>query len=727
MASNNNNNNDNDNNNAYGNPTETRDWLSRAKSDMRDRNAPLGLIKGKPLSYFDAITRNYCREPNLFQVNLGQFPQNFLVTTWASTKVRITHGLFIANTNPETNDPGSVVGIFGSNRVAPFKTISATAATLGLIPFKRDNRRKDPETLLPTIQQFANVESAGEFAGIVGEAEGEGTERLADLPNSHLIHPQVFLDVGGKREWEASELALKLISIYEDSDEGETNDDDEIPPKLMGINQLLIFLWGVANKCGIPVPLGEIPEVGEVTALCYRKAATLDTGQQQVRFGGGGGQGQMGADEQAERAETRRLTEAMVVNLNKSSEAYAKQITKDDSSKCYLSRLAPDQASVFRLLTTDTFEVDGIPELNTFTAKLTENRDPIRAINMVRQETRGWGGTISDKSLLQLLSSGFLAPDMNKEPDGLTSLGFFPHHERYRFEDRSHTATDNMRAMFGEKTFDEESIKRYAKKQFFIPSRIEDWSVQLISTARFLDLLTAEEGIAAEAYRTAQDLYEQNEQTFRAAFQADKLMMVKVLHFLDRVFQEFVSDLSRFSEQTDPLRSAAASLRGRQRNTVLTMLGPLKYGVKPTISLPPGLLHAQGMTGGPNQNQSLPGLDMGTEQEGNERGRGGATDVPPPRMKQISNMPARWKLPRGKIFGDFFNPRVEGLEGNLSGWPLATHDRSGVQKPICVRLMVSGKCPKENCIHAHVKPSTLSQSAIDSISTRLAEIYQQQR
>jgi hypothetical protein len=126
---------------------------------------------------------------------------------------------------------------------------------------------------------------------------------------------------------------------------------------------------------------------------------------------------------------------------------------------------------------------------------------------------------------------------MNQEPDGLTSLGFVPHHERHRFEDRGATATDNMRAMFGEKTFDEESIKRYAKKQFFIPNRIEDWSIQLVSTARFLDLLTSEYGIAGEAYRTAQDLYEQNGQTFRAVFQADRLMGVKILHFLDRVFQ----------------------------------------------------------------------------------------------------------------------------------------------------------------------------------------------
>jgi hypothetical protein len=163
---------------------------------------------------------------------------------------------------------------------------------------------------------------------------------------------------------------------------------------------------------------------------------------------------------------------------------------------------------LFNLLTASNFEVDGTPELNAFTAKLTESRDPMRTINMVRQETRQWKGSISETSLLQFLSSGYLAPDINKEPDYLTSLGFVPHHKIYRFEDKNTTATDNMRAMLGEKTFEEDSIKRYAKKQSFLPSKIEDWVIQLTSTAQFIDLLTVEDGIASEAYRMALALYE---------------------------------------------------------------------------------------------------------------------------------------------------------------------------------------------------------------------------
>jgi hypothetical protein len=332
---------------------------------------------------------------------------------------------------------------------------------------------------------------------------------------------------------------------------------------------------------------------------------------------------------------------------------------------------------------------------------------------MVRQETRLWGGCITDKSLLQFLSSGYLAPDMNQEPDGLTSLGFVPHHERHRFEDRSNVATDNMRAMFGEKTFDEDSIKIYTKKQFFLPSRVEDWYIQLVVTARFLELLTCEDGIASEAYRTAQDLYEQNEQTFRAAFQADKLMGVKVLHFLDRVFQEFATDLGRYAGQENPLRAASSSLRGRQRNTVIMTLGSLRYGVKPSISLPPGLVSGQQRTGAnPETGQTA----------ANEDGAGETGSSSEPRLKSVT-LPEGWRIPRGKTFGEFFNPRLDETRANLAGWPSTTHDRSGSQKPMCIRLMVTGRCLKENCKHAHVKPAFLGAANVSAISTRLSEIY----
>jgi hypothetical protein len=700
MASNTNNNENNNNNSNY---DDTKPWLGVVKKEMNDETSLLGMVRKKPLSYFDALTRNYLQDTQKFQVNLGQFPHNFVVVAGSSSKVKLLHGLLNVNLDPDSDAASAVVGIYGANKVAPFKAISASGAVQALVPPRKPTRQ-------PSSIQFSLVTSAEGFKDLVGGEDGAVIDDLAKLPNSHFIHPQVFLDLEGKRDWESSELGFKLISLYEEKDEDdqeEESTDDDVIRDFDEIFQLLTFLWAVSKQAGKEVTLKEIPESGIITSICEKKSLALTAGRAGIVEGP---QSQQGAAQIATAAESRRLTEAMVLNLTKSNEAYARQITKDDSTKSALSRLAPDQAALFHLLNTDDFDEDGTPELNEFTTKLTENRDPRRAINMVRQETRSWGGSISDKSLLQFLSSGYLAPDINQEPDGMTCLGFVPHHERHKFEDKHHAAADNMRSMFGEKTFDEDSIKRYTKKQFFLPNRIEDWVTQLHSTARFIDLLTCDESVGSEAYRTALVLYEQNEQTFRSTFQQDKTMGIKILYFLDRVFQDFATELSQYAGRTDPLRLASRSLKQRQRNTVIQTLGPLKYGITPSISLPPGLVNIHGtVVGGlSSEFQDAPGA-------GDEGGTG--------RLMTVT-LPTGWKIPFGKGFGTYFNPRNEGNRGNLDGWPATTHDITGEQKPMCVRLMVTGKCNKENCRLSHVKPTALGRTTMDTITTRLAGIYQ---
>jgi hypothetical protein len=247
---------------------------------------------------------------------------------------------------------------------------------------------------------------------LVGRIEGEGVEVLRSYPSSNFLHPQIFVDIEGKREWEAMLLGHKLITLYEN------NEEEGMPDKLRGIHELLTFIWEAAKQWGNPVTLRKIPEVGEVMSLCSRKAAALDEGRPDQRI--------RPAPSGEVMEQSHQLMEAVVLNLNKSSEAYICQITKDDTTKSAPSQLVPDQATLFNLLTSKNFETDGTRELNVFTAKLIESRDPMRLINIVRQETRLWGSSISDKSLLQFLSSGYLAPDMNQEPDGLTSLGVVP-------------------------------------------------------------------------------------------------------------------------------------------------------------------------------------------------------------------------------------------------------------------------------------------------------------
>ena len=130
-------------------------------------------------------------------------------------------------------------------------------------------------------------------------------------------------------------------------------------------------------------------------------------------------------------------------------------------------------------------------------------------------------------------------------------------------------------------------------------------------------LITHKDRIASKAYPTALDLYDQNEQRFRTAFQANKLIGVKIIYFLNRVFQEFATDLSRFTCQVNSSRLASASPKGRQQDIVIQTPGPfLKYRVKPCISLSPGLVLGQRMGGGRTWSPKMDQTPMtGMEQE----------------------------------------------------------------------------------------------------------------
>jgi hypothetical protein len=224
------------------------------------------------------------------------------------------------------------------------------------------------------------------------------------------------------------------------------------------------------------------------------------------------------------------------------------------------------------------------------------------------------------------------------------------------------------------------------------------------------------------AYR----LYEENEPAFRAAFMEDELLGVKILYFLDRVFQSFAADLLRFVGEETPLQAAGSSLRGSQINTVVKTLNGLKFSVRPTIWLPPRLTQGNSRTGGSmGASQDHAGLGMGANGDtGGNRGGGAPQAEGTPRLKTINSLPQGWKMPAGKAFGDLFNPRTpEETRANLARWPLTAHDKSGPQKPICIRLMTMGKCIKSHCPHAHVRPATLEQATLDAVTTRLTDIY----
>ena len=129
------------------------------------------------------------RTPQRKQINLEQFPQNFVVTVGPSTKVRIIHSLFRVNTDPDFDASLTVVGgvYAGVNTVAPFKTITATGQvhTVWSLP---GNHFAYPASSIP----FAIVDRADQFRDLVGGDDGKEINKLAKLLSSHFIYPHFF-------------------------------------------------------------------------------------------------------------------------------------------------------------------------------------------------------------------------------------------------------------------------------------------------------------------------------------------------------------------------------------------------------------------------------------------------------------------------------------------------------------------------------------------------------
>jgi hypothetical protein len=112
------------------------------------------------------------------------------VTIGPSTKVRILHNLFSVNTDPDTDASSTVVGVYGINKVAPFKAITAAGAVQALVVPRRMGSKKDQELRPPSNLQFSIVESADQFRDLVrDEQEGEAVKEFSKLPSSHFIHP----------------------------------------------------------------------------------------------------------------------------------------------------------------------------------------------------------------------------------------------------------------------------------------------------------------------------------------------------------------------------------------------------------------------------------------------------------------------------------------------------------------------------------------------------------
>jgi hypothetical protein len=251
------------------------------------------------------------------------------------------------------------------------------------------------------------------------------------------------------------------------------------------------------------------------------------------------------------------------------------------------SRLSIEAADMFTLLSVKYWS-DKKPKINVFTEKLTEDKDAMKALNLTASCTKEWKGVVSEKGLTQFFTTGYAALDVSIQPGGFTIFMFKPRIAGIQATS-SVTLQQGIRSLFfGDTKINADTVQYFAKHEYYLADSLESLEIQLETCVKFLDLLTAKNGIASAGYPEGLYLIKSNRSAFYTLFAHDPLLGVKIAYLLDRIFQESMRVLCYHRSKAKELgkstiKIAKKALKKEQQLNVREALGPVNFGIVPVI------------------------------------------------------------------------------------------------------------------------------------------------
>lgn len=187
---------------------------------------------------------------------------------------------------------------------------------------------------------------------------------------------------------------------------------------------------------------------------------------------------------------------------------------QDAKKKSILSRLSKQQAQLFTLISARDWH-DYRPRINSSTEGLLEDRDPEKAWNLVQDWTKHWSGQVSKGGLINFLSSGFEAHDVDEQPGGFTLFMFSPLSDA-----RPNSKKDRepaIRSVFGEGKVDDDTVKYYMKNNLFLANTMEQGEQQIKTGVKFLEKLTYQDSVGTAGFSYGLRLIERHRRLFDKA------------------------------------------------------------------------------------------------------------------------------------------------------------------------------------------------------------------
>jgi hypothetical protein len=391
---------------------------------------------------------------------------------------------------------------------------------------------------------------------------------------------------------------------------------------------------------------------------------------------------------------------------------------REEKKSSMISRLSEEQSDLFTLLSAQDWS-DHHPRLSAFASQLLSDKDPWKAHSLITSETRSWRGMVCKRGITQFFCMGYAAVDVNVRPGGFTIFMFRP--KSVGNTQSQSTMKQAVRAIFGDQKVDDDTVSYFAQNELYLADSIDNLETQLDTCVRFLDLITAERGIASEGYARGLRLLRKDRMAFETLQTKDHLFAVKVAYLLDRIFQTFVNTLSESRSEAIPIQAAKRHLKYLQEEEVNGALTQIRYGMAPNIQLPASITEGNDPSDEPTNEARTPNQNEGraTNQAAKKRKKETADSKTKETDLNHAREPA-WTLPQGQRYGEFFNPAR--TPENTKNWPVLQHHSEARKAAMCMRFQCDGKCTK-GCPFAHVNPDVIPSEIRETITARLKKIY----
>jgi hypothetical protein len=645
------------------------DWISYYRSNRGDGGTIEALFNLDD-DDFANVSKGHYNDTEAFRSTIANSGGgNFLLIPGVKGTVQFLHQGFVSTTT--LGGPTILGFIQGKYISSPFKTIARPADAVKPIDQGRATTRgQSAPSACPTNEAIFKVSNAEEFAALPG---GDGTT-LDGMPNHIFVHPRIFTRTDGIRTTRSKDLAWDIIKqLKAELNNATTNEEQsDVAEEQENVEVLLAFLWASERGLLSPVTLGDMeesPHLNHQCELILNKIRTPVNSQAGNALDPSAG--------------IALATQSLMISMQNTENNRIKERAEDKSAKSLIRNLSPRQQELFTKLCTD--DMRRVAVMPPFITSCLAEKTPIRATNLIQQASRKWKGGFSESGLSRFLAGGYVSQEGHlAEPGGFTGFMFYPKSPLAKGTSTESAIKGRGRIReFLEMDADEETLKFYQKKDFFVPTSEPELKIVLQTWHDLLELLTVKDTIATEGLSLILESYDEHYQVIQEMFNSVKDYGLAVMVILDHHLQKFFDMVS----EMDDVTKASTKERHYLVDQAKDFLDGLENRRPPAVVIPQCLRSTPTPSGpaGPKAPMEVGG-DEGPAAKKKKRAAKKSTDD----KTVVTNKEPQqaWSVPRGKKFIDFFN----GSQGNDMGWPKMADARFESTRNMCVRFQVKGSC-----------------------------------